>query len=123
MSRFDTLYGRFGRPWLLREHGRASVATYTAPDESQTELAEAIVGPIWTEEQTNREGITGRKQQRRELSFSTAELAGVALTGTFTIDSEQWAIEKIVARTANTIRVQLRRAGVMERSRPQLRSK
>jgi len=122
MSRFAALFARFGRPTFERHFGRGGVV-YVAVDDGETALASAIAGAEWIEEEQDRDRTNRRKRRRRELSVSTAELADVPLKGRFKIDGELWSVEKILARTDATIRVQLVREARMETSRPDLRRK
>ena len=122
MSRFATLFARFGRPWLEQHLARSGVV-YVAVDDSETELAAAIVGAEWIEEELDRGRTNRRKRRRCELSVSTAELADVPLNGRFKIGGETWSAEKILGKSDGQIRVQLVRQPRMETSRPNLRSK
>lgn len=122
MSRFATLFARFGRPQLEQHFGRGGVV-YVAVDDAETELKAAIAGPQWIEEDRDRDRTNRRKRRLRELSVSTAELAEVPLHGRFQIDAELWSVEKILGQTETQIRLQLVRQARMETSRPNLRSK
>jgi len=108
-STFDTLMDELGSPVLLEYVGEP--LTYTPAGGAGV----ACTGIVGFEEDEEEETLDGRRRKRvRDVSLSTDDVAAPALNATVTIGGVEYAIERVVSKSATFTRLALRRLSALE---------